>query len=253
MRFEINRKSDVAGFVLLVTAVAVVVQTTMVWALLAPVATGQPVMYKALLSISILQPLLITPPVAFLVFQLMRNMSQTVDRLNDHLKFDQLTSVFNRSHFLDVMRASRADGTLLIIDADHFKLINDSFGHDAGDDALKMLANVLARTVGEAGHVGRLGGEEFAVFLPRFDAAAGAAMADMLCSNVRAKAYLADGSERFLTISIGGVAHGENTPIGHSLKVADERLYQAKRAGRDRYVGEVPTPKRSRGRLKQVS
>jgi diguanylate cyclase len=250
---EITRKRDVARLMLLVSAVAIVVPVSVVTLMLKPFAGEFPNQYRAILAIAILIPTLIAPPITYLLLRLIREMHVSVDRLNDHLKYDQLTGVFNRSHFLDLVRAARTDGALLIIDADHFKAINDTHGHDVGDDALKTLAGILAKTVGDAGHVGRLGGEEFGAFLPDHDAGKAAAVAEALCASVRVRGFLVDGASQPLTISIGGVIHEENTPIGHSLKLADERLYQAKRAGRDRYVGEVPVPKKSPRRLKQVS
>ncbi len=238
MIVRITSRAVVIRYTLLITALTVIVPVSVVAAALWPVLEQAPQIYAGGIAIAALIPLFITPPIAFVGLQMLRLLNDTIERIDDHVRFDSLTGVFNRSHFLDRVRASRADGMLLIVDVDHFKSINDSFGHDAGDEALKTLGSLLFETVGMAGLVGRLGGEEFAVFLPGGNVRMGETMARDLGTRVRECSFNLGDAAAMLTISIGGAFHHEHSPIGHSLKAADSRLYSAKREGRDRYVGE---------------
>lgn len=240
MMISIKNKADVARYAMLATAYTIIVPVIVAVIILSPLRVSEPTHFYGTLKFVALVPLLITPPIAIVLLHLIRLLTETIDRIDDHVKFDHLTGLFNRSHFLDRVRAAREDGMVLIIDADHFKAINDTYGHDAGDEALKTLAHEIGLTVGKSGFVGRLGGEEFGAFLPGFDPLGGAVMAQRLCKKIREAKFAAAGNVINLTVSIGGALHIENTPIGHSLKVADRRLYTAKHDGRDRYAGETP-------------
>jgi diguanylate cyclase (GGDEF)-like protein len=240
MIVRVSSRADVVRYTLIITALTVVVPVIVAASILLPMYQSSRAIYFGGIAIAGLIPFFITPPLAIVSLHMVRLLTETIDRIDNHVRFDALTGVYNRGHFLDRVRASRADGMMLIVDVDHFKLINDTYGHDAGDEALKLLGSLLNFTVGALGLVGRLGGEEFAVFLPNAPARDGATMAKKLCEAVRACTFKAGDAELRLTISIGGDEHRESLPIGHSLKVADERLYRAKNEGRDRYLVEVP-------------
>jgi diguanylate cyclase len=252
MRLRVTSQKDVIRYTLLITALTVLVPVVVVASALLPIRLSYPEIFAAGVAIATLIPLFIAPPIAFVGLNIVRLLSATIDRIDDHVKFDGLTGAFNRSHFLDRVRASRTDGMLLIIDADHFKAINDSHGHDAGDEALKSLAAMIIATVGDVGIVGRLGGEEFGAFLPDYNIRQGATMGEMLCKKVRESGFSIAGQPHKLTVSIGGTTHSENIPIGHSLKVADELLYRAKHGGRDCYLGPVMARSRETARLARV-
>jgi diguanylate cyclase (GGDEF)-like protein len=238
MRLKIENKADIVRFTILGTALAVLVPVLVVATLLAPLLEVSPQHYRGVVLAAGLIPLLVTPPIAGLLLHSMLMLKQTIERVDSHMKYDGLTGILNRNHFLDSVRATRVNGMMLIVDADHFKAINDDLGHDAGDEALKALANRIAVAVGGDGLVGRLGGEEFAVFLPDQSHEAGAKMASLICDQVR-KSLVPVGDVRLrMTVSIGGALHHESAPLGHSLKLADQRLYHAKNAGRDRHVVE---------------
>lgn len=187
-------------------------------------------------SIAFFIPLLIAPPLSYLLLTLIRMQHETIQRVDDHMRFDLLTGALNRSHFLDSIRSRAASGVLMIVDADHFKQVNDRLGHAAGDEALGILVQAMHNVVGNRGIVGRLGGEEFGIFLPGFDIAAGEQMSERLCQAIRGIDMLVDGKPLRMTISIGGTLHHRHLTIGHSLKTADQRLYVAKNSGRDRFV-----------------
>jgi diguanylate cyclase len=238
MVIKIGSKKDVVRFTAIITLLTVFVPVVVSGIMLWPIYATSPEFYFGGIGIAALIPMFITPPIAFAGLHMLRLLTATIERIDDHVRFDALTGVYNRGHFLDRVRASRSDGMVLIIDVDHFKTINDTYGHEAGDEVLKSLGALFQSTISDAGLVGRLGGEEFGVFLPSATPRIGAAMAHTLCDAVREYAFTAGEVSVAVTISVGGATHLENLPIGHSLKIADERLYAAKQAGRDRYMAE---------------
>lgn len=154
---------------------------------------------------------------------------------------DHLTGLANRRSFfesgeLELARSQlRPRATaLILIDADHFKGINDRFGHAAGDRVLRHLADTLAATFREVDVVARIGGEEFAVLLPSTTMAGAAAVAERLCALVAASGLTVDGETIGYTVS-AGVAEMDQDVAGLDglLKRADLALYAAKAGGRN--------------------
>jgi diguanylate cyclase len=190
------------------------------------------------LTIAALIPLFITPPIAYVILNTLRMQGEMIRMVDARIMFDMLTGAYNRNHFLDSVRAGEASGPLMIVDADHFKAINDNHGHAIGDEALRILANALLKCVGEDGFVGRLGGEEFGIFMPHKSAAEGNAKATAICAAVRGLCPLISGTPIKLTVSVGCTYHRSVKVIGHTLKDADDLLYRAKAEGRDRAVCE---------------
>lgn len=160
---------------------------------------------------------------------------------------DALTGLFNRRHFVDcvdreIARAGKHGKpmALCLIDVDHFKPVNDRFGHVAGDGVLQQVAGILGQLVG-SGHVAaRIGGEEFAVMLPESGLDAARAFAEQLRQAVARHAFVLGGEERHLTISIGiaGLATGRDS-CEALTQSADTALYRAKHEGRNRVCVET--------------
>ncbi|MCP5335930.1 MAG: diguanylate cyclase [Oceanospirillaceae bacterium] len=153
---------------------------------------------------------------------------------------DGLTGTYNRRFFeerLPVMVAEmsryQTTATLLMLDIDHFKDINDNLGHQAGDDILQGLAQCLKEGLREADVLMRYGGEEFAIFLPHTDAASGLQIAERLRQSV--EKTLAT-SEAKPTISIGIAQFQQGESQFTWIKRADKALYEAKEQGRNRSV-----------------
>lgn len=154
---------------------------------------------------------------------------------------DPLTGVANRRHFgerLDeeVQRRSRSGRPfcLLLCDADHFKKVNDTWGHPAGDEVIRHIATVLAGHVRQhVDTVGRLGGEEFGVILADSELAAAQEVAERVLARMREHAFVAGGQRFRVTLSIG--LHESRDGSGDdALRAADAALYRAKSNGRDR-------------------
>ena len=146
---------------------------------------------------------------------------------------DGLTGVANRRR-LDRDIAATAGGSsptaVIMIDVDHFKQVNDSYGHQVGDDVLRAVGAALANNVRHDDVVYRYGGEEFCVLLPGATPGEAQAVADRVVSAMRA-ILLPDG--RHITVSVG-VADGRSGDVAETLETADRALYAAKAQGRDR-------------------
>lgn len=151
---------------------------------------------------------------------------------------DRLTGRGNRAAFDDrlmdeVYRAKRYELplSLLMVDVDHFKQYNDSFGHPAGDVALKIVAEALGN-IRPSDFIARIGGEEFAVILPSTGSEVAMITAERLRQNVEAQAF----PHRPVTVSIGmATLRAEGSPAT-LLEIADKALYAAKRSGRNRVI-----------------
>jgi diguanylate cyclase (GGDEF)-like protein len=134
---------------------------------------------------------------------------------------------------------------LLVVDADHFKVINDSYGHLAGDDALLLIANAIERGVRSGDVIGRIGGEEFGAFLIGATEQEAKRVAERIRREVELIRFRPiDERTISLTVSIGGVTCGEDATVSDLMRAADQRLYQAKHRGRnltilDRDVSEA--------------
>jgi diguanylate cyclase (GGDEF)-like protein len=158
---------------------------------------------------------------------------------------DPATGCLNRRGFaiqleralLDAKRR-RGEIALLALDLDHFKQINDRFGHLVGDEVLYEVATMIAESVSEEGVVARMGGEEFTVLLPWADAEAAGAVAERIMSRLRDRQCRALPPGTAVTMSIGIAAERiTDVNIGPALRArADEALYAAKRSGRDRVL-----------------
>lgn len=154
---------------------------------------------------------------------------------------DGLTNISNRKQldlFLseELPRAQRhgRELTLLMIDIDHFKSINDTHGHLTGDSVLRGLASILQKRLRPNDRLGRYGGEEFCVILPETNLANAVRIAEELRTLVAAHSFVAENKEVRVTISIGAAALADAMQPETLYRSADEMLYQAKRTGRNR-------------------
>lgn len=154
----------------------------------------------------------------------------------EHATLDSLTGVLNRRSImtsamdLERAKAPTAQLSLLMIDIDHFKSINDSFGHLAGDAAIRQVSDLLRTEVRASDLVGRYGGEEFLILMPETDATGAARVAEKLRSTIAARIV----QPVPITVSIGVATMGaEEHSLERTLARADAALYEAKQAGRN--------------------
>ena len=167
------------------------------------------------------------------------SLKQAHAALTQKSRIDAMTGALTREAFLTELNAASADGrkgTLLLADADHFKRINDNFGHQTGDEALVAIAAAISATVGIKDFWGRIGGEEFAIFLDGSGAEEATAVAESLRRRTEATDIRREKGRVPVTISIGGVAVDVHFNIRRAIADADRRLYRAKRIGRNRVV-----------------
>jgi diguanylate cyclase (GGDEF)-like protein len=156
---------------------------------------------------------------------------------------DPLTGLFNRRRFSDVLRREFAvtqryknNLSCMMVDLDHFKQINDRFGHDAGDEVLKQTARKLGETLREVDLAARYGGEEFVILLPHTDKVHAAVVAERISDLIRAQRFEFGGESLAVTASFG-IADTSDAVEGKSedlVRAADLALYRAKESGRDR-------------------
>ncbi|WP_026349752.1 GGDEF domain-containing protein [Bordetella sp. FB-8] len=156
-------------------------------------------------------------------------------KLEYHASHDALTGIFNRRAVIEQTNKvfSLESAVMIVLDIDHFKRINDEFGHPVGDRVILGVTECLRGTIGETGIVGRVGGEEFTVLLPRVPAEDALGIAQTLRTAITGHAFGAP-VERPVTASFGLSANPRGTDFDTAYNQADAALYAAKRAGRNR-------------------
>lgn len=187
---------------------------------------------------------MLTPPVSFVVALIAYSVvglavydlglsRQRFERLS---RTDMLSGLMNRRAFLDAFEQARGSVSLVLLDIDRFKSINDTLGHKAGDDVIVAVAQVLKDLLGEDAMVARIGGEEFAVLLSGSEAGTGPEVAESIRRAVGEAAFEAAGRAVRITVS-GGISEGvAESGFSELFSGADRALYLAKAAGRNRIV-----------------
>ncbi|MFH1914773.1 MAG: PAS domain S-box protein [Pseudomonadota bacterium] len=168
----------------------------------------------------------------------------TEARLRELATTDSLTGLSNRRRFMELAEREFARGkryqgalTMLMMDIDHFKRVNDTHGHDVGDEVLRELAHISRAALREPDVLGRLGGEEFGVLLPETDSVAALEVAERLRRAIENTPIATAAGEMRITVSIGAATSNTDAEsVATLLKRADVALYAAKEAGRNRVV-----------------
>lgn len=190
-------------------------------------------------------PMLVAPPTVWYVVRFMFD-AEAARRVAERLAAtDPLTQVYNRRYFFRVGEPALAGRLLqelpvsvLLLDVDHFKSINDRWGHAVGDAVLKEVARTCQQGVTQKEVLARFGGEEFVVLLFRPSASDGLAVADQLRQSVEALRIMVAGAEPMrLTVSVGvATASTEGPSMDDLIVAADAAMYRAKQGGRNRVV-----------------
>lgn len=170
-----------------------------------------------------------------------------VDSLNEELKVmsrvDGLTGLYNRRYWQErfeyTFKLARRRGkpiTAMMLDIDHFKKVNDTYGHQAGDSVIRSLADVIRDCVRETDLAGRYGGEEFAVILTDTDVENAKKVAERIRKGAQAMVVEHDGAEINYTVSLGLAEYCPDCPSSMAwLELADQALYDAKQSGRNQF------------------
>ncbi len=158
------------------------------------------------------------------------------DELEHQANHDTLTGILNRRSFIAGV-ADKTDGVLISIDVDHFKRINDTYGHTAGDRALVQITQAISNAVRESDLFARLGGEEFAVFANDASYDNAKDLAERIRLAVNAVDFSPEeGVHHELSVSIGSAFGSESKDFDAMVAIADQRLYYAKENGRNRAI-----------------
>lgn len=200
---------------------------------------GASALHRSLISATLL-PTILGMPLFFYLSMRMRGLAVVNRRLGMVARTDSLTSCLNRGAFTSKINAlleeqdQQGTGALLMIDADNFKSINDVFGHDKGDEALTIIARSIRSVLRAGDLVGRMGGEEFAVYLPGVDGQDAEAIAERIRYSVDLADFAPNGRQRHLSVSIGGAVFQGPVNFSQLFRIADQHLYAAKQTGRNR-------------------
>ncbi|MCB2193313.1 MAG: GGDEF domain-containing protein [Deltaproteobacteria bacterium] len=240
--FKIRNKSDVVKATLLVTAVSVLGSWVVTLAVLFLVGHTDPEDMILGLIIATLAPLAVAPPVAFKVLHLMLALIESRREIKRLSRIDDLTQTYNRRHFMEMAQrelslASRHGYvvSLLLIDLDKFKQVNDRQGHLAGDQALATCAATIRGTIRREDVVGRFGGDEFLVLAPYSDLNSAAMLAERIRYALATADLVMGGEVVGFKASIGVVSSEiDNCKAEDLLRRADRALYRAKERGGDR-------------------
>ena len=148
---------------------------------------------------------------------------------------DALTGVLNRGAVIDmtVQTLQKTGAVMVVLDIDHFKQVNDEFGHPAGDTVILGIVGCLRRIVGDCGLIGRVGGEEFTVLIPEGKLDEGLMLAEAMRDAIASHVF-APPVNRSITASFGISESAVGTSFDTAYRLADTALYHAKRSGRNR-------------------
>ncbi len=158
---------------------------------------------------------------------------------------DGLTQIYNKRYFTETLEREigraqryRRELSLILFDIDHFKIVNDTFGHLAGDSVLKQLANAIKGRIRREDVLARYGGEEFAILLPEIDHHNALAFGDKVRKLTEKAAFRFEDTEIPVTVSVGiATLTPEIQDVTEFVKLCDDNLYAAKAGGRNRVVG----------------
>jgi diguanylate cyclase len=182
--------------------------------------------------------------------EILTTQQQMIEALRTAVSIDSMTQLANRSHFDDrldeVLKLKQRYNDsffVMIIDVDNFKVINDSYGHQAGDRILKGVAFKLKNTLRDSDFVARFGGDEFALLLIKADQKSAANLAWKICENLRDSRFLLDGNDITVTVSIGAAEAVAGDTADSLLRRADIALYHVKDSGRNGVMfADLPEP-----------
>jgi diguanylate cyclase (GGDEF)-like protein len=193
--------------------------------------------------IDVLLPTLLAAPLILFFMSKLRELAISRDRLAIFASTDPLTGALNRGAFTALVERRLAAalpdgvdvrGALLILDADNLKAINDTYGHEQGDIALTLITSAARNVLRKTDLIGRIGGEEFAIFLPDAARFTAEAVAERIRHAVGVTPFMPNGKLHKLSVSIGGAVFDRRLALPDLLRVADQQLYLAKQNGRNR-------------------
>ena len=188
------------------------------------------------LGASIIIAPLAAGPISIFVGNKFRELTLLYDEREKMIRHDRLTQVLSREGFFSAAAERTGPGATLVMDLDHFKSVNDTYGHLVGDDVLRTAARIILGQVREDDLVCRFGGEEFIVLASEISRSDALSLAERIRRRVSEVPILVSGETFNVTVSIGVTEHRTPDELEEAIRVADEALYSAKNKGRNRVV-----------------
>lgn len=240
--FDLTSKKGVVKATLAVAGISVLGSWAITGALMLLSGRTAPQDLLIAFIICTLAPLAVAPPVAYKTFSLMMDLILSRREIERLSRTDDLTQTYNRRHFMEMAQRELSlaarhgyQVSLLLIDLDDFKTINDRLGHLAGDRALTACAATIRRTIRREDVLGRFGGDEFLVLAPYSDLNSAAMLAERVRHALASADLVAGGQVVRVKASIGVVcSEGRTGDAGQLLRQADQALYRAKKMGGNR-------------------
>jgi two-component system, cell cycle response regulator len=177
------------------------------------------------------------------ILQLQDGLMAAGEELLFRATHDSLTGISNRGMVLDALRRERSRQVrgggsfgIILLDVDHFKYVNDTYGHQCGDAVLQEVTRIMTASVRAYDTVGRYGGEEFLIVVPTADAASVFGLSERIRHTIESKPVATDAGEISITVSLGLAVSSDGAPLDPEimLSTADTALYRAKEGGRNR-------------------
>jgi diguanylate cyclase len=242
MNIRLRTKRDVSLFAVVIT-VLVVLGSLALRSVLQP----DDIFARTLVSGSAVAALLAAPLAYFIGLQMFDTHRLARD-LEHAVNHDSLTGASTRAGFeAQVAQLLPGPKAVMLVDIDHFKSVNDRFGHQVGDVALCQFALRIMRNCREDDIIARFGGEEFVVLLHDLEFGAACAAADRLCAKLREVPFVLNGQPYHLTASFGVAPLNDAAGLSDALAQADAALYRAKNSGRDRVCCADPLHQSGQG------
>ena len=199
---------------------------------------------KNIVALCILTLIILLSLLYWFVFKIMKKLNAAMQKISEMAITDALTGLKNRRYFfeliaVEIARAQRHSSALscIMLDIDHFKEINDTYGHPMGDTVLKKVSRILTEQLRATDHVARFGGEEFVILLPETDIQGARITAEKIRLALKDLKFVADLEKKFhITSSFGCASMNKDDNAETLISKADESLYHAKAQGRDKVI-----------------
>lgn len=226
--------------VMLLTVIIVMISWLMTWAILGLIDSEEFTMNSFLVATIV--PLIISPTMSYFFIKLVLELHKLEEKMRTYATIDFLTKIPNRREFIrragDIIKLCQRNSlkfSLLYLDIDHFKSVNDTFGHSAGDAVMTQIGPILDEQTRSSDTVGRIGGEEFAISLVGTTVDDARIVAEKVRKRIEKHIFDGEATGIDITVSIGGVVadSGFKDNLDDITKKADQALYEAKRDGRN--------------------
>jgi diguanylate cyclase (GGDEF)-like protein len=242
LRIRLKTRRDLWLFVALVTFISVAAAELSLGMLYFAYGESAFSMANAF-YIAAIVPVVVALPTSYLTSRMALQLSRAHSRLQELAHTDELTGLTNRRSFfasseqiLETAQAEDDVAALLVLDADYFKQLNDTYGHATGDAALQFITQQLRACVRQTDLICRLGGEEFAILVAGMDEVGAGMLADRILDRIASQPLICDEKVIEMSMSCGIADTDLSYEMDALFKAADDALYAAKSSGRNRQV-----------------